>query len=115
MRRLILTSSLTVLLFLAACIGTPLPADKINYAGAWTAAGVSLDISADGFVRYKRLSGNITTKVNAPIKDFKGNSFEVGIWFFTTTFEVSQPPTLENGKWSMVVDGVKLEKAALNI
>ncbi len=97
-------------LFFAACSSKPLPPEKMSYAGTWTGTGFQLVITPDGGVAYKRVSGNGSVSITGPLSGFKGDSFEVGILFFKTTFEVSQPPTQERGKWTMVVDGVTLTR-----
>tara|TARA_Y100001973_G_scaffold15561_1_gene22519 strand:- start:76 stop:417 length:342 start_codon:yes stop_codon:yes gene_type:complete len=89
----------------------PVPNDKLDYVGEWQSPEMYLLILADGSVAYERLKDGGKVSVNGPMKGFKGNDFEVGIGLLATTFEVSQPPYLENGKWYMVVDGVKLKKS----
>jgi hypothetical protein len=96
------------LLLLAACKGTPVPPDKAEYVGRWEAVGMSLTITADGGVAYQRIKGSGKTSVNAPLKEFRGNDFVVGLGPFTTTFQVSRPPYREGDRWKMVVDGVEL-------
>jgi hypothetical protein len=96
------------LLLLAACKGTPVPPDKAEYVGRWEAVGMSLIITADGGVAYQRIKGSGKTSVNAPLKEFRGNDFVVGLGPFTTTFQVSRPPYREGDRWKMVVDGVEL-------
>lgn len=108
---MIIRSGLIVLLslLLAAC-SEPLPADKLNYAGEWQSKEMKLLILADGTVAYKRLQHGGSTEVNGPLMNFDGDNFVVGIWVFNTKFEVSEPPAEVNGKWQMVVDGVRLTK-----
>ena len=98
-------------LLLAAC-GKPLPQDKLAYAGEWRGPGMALDITTGGEVRYRRVKGNANTSVDAPIKAFHGDDFEVGIGPVTTRFVVSKPPALEGGRWTMTVDGVTLSRPA---
>jgi len=98
-------------LLVAAC-SQPLPKDKLAYAGSWRGAGMTLDISTGGEVRYRRVKGNANTSIDAPIKAFHGDDFEVGVGPLTTRFVVSKPPTLEGGRWTMTVDGVVLSRPA---
>ena len=98
---------LFVLLLLTSC-SKPLPNDKKDYAGVWESSNVYLEITEGGSVSYRRVEGKATTTINAPIKEFSGNNFIVGISFFTTTFEVSKPPAMIDGEWKMTVDGVEL-------
>jgi len=68
-------------------------------------------ITQDGSVAYKRIKGGATTSVDGPLQRFEGDNFVVGVWFMTTTFAVSKPPFQEANKWKMVVDGVELTRA----
>lgn len=97
------------LLFLSAC-SEPLPDDRLSYAGEWMSKEMYLLILPDGTVSYKRLKGGGSTEVNGPLKEFQGDDFIVGIGFLTTTFDVTEPPSIENDQWVMTVDGVKLTK-----
>ena len=102
---LVLVSALA----LAAC-GKPVPPEKSAYVGEWQSQTISLLITQDGSVAYKRLQAGATRSITGPLKGFEGDDFEVGIAFISTTFVVSTPPFQENGKWKMVVDGVELTK-----
>lgn len=98
------------LLALSAC-GQPVPGDKAAYVGKWSAPTMSLLLTQDGSVHYKRVRGNNTTSIEAPIRRFEGDNFVVGLPFFFTTFEVSKPPYQDAQAWKMVVDGVELTRA----
>jgi hypothetical protein len=67
-------------------------------------------ITQEGNVSYKRLRGNTTTSIDAPLKNFIGDDFEVGIASITTTFVVSSAPHQDDGRWKMTVDGVEMTK-----
>jgi hypothetical protein len=100
---------IALLLFLAGC-AEPIPNERMMYVGDWQSPQMRLTIFADGRVAYLRSEGNRSTSVEGPLKEFKGDSFEVGVWFLTTTFDVSEPPHQEDGVWKMTVDGVELIK-----
>ncbi len=100
---------LVAAVLLAGC-ADPLPADKLDYAGDWRAPGMSLLILEDGSVAYERIRSGASTSINGPLKEFDGDDFVVGLWVFTTTFDVTEPPHQVNGEWQMVVDGVRLTK-----
>ena len=100
---------LVVTLLLAGC-SKPLPNSKQNYAGDWRSKEMSLLILADGTVSYRRSRNGATTSVNGPIKEFDNGGFVVGVLFLTTTFEVTEAPHHADGKWQMVVDGVRLTR-----
>jgi hypothetical protein len=104
-----IVTTILVLLFLSGC-GIDVPEEKSNYVGAWESKEMSLLILQDGSVKYKRLKKGGTVSVTGPIQEFQGDDFVVGIAFFKTTFEVSNPPYQEDGEWKMVVDGVELTK-----
>lgn len=103
------TSILVLVLLLAAC-AIPVPPEKAAYVGEWKAPGISLLILADGSIVYERIRGGATTKINGPLKAFKGDDFEVGIGSMATTFKVSATPHEKDGKWLMTVDGVELTR-----
>ena len=98
-------------LLITAC-SKPLPEDRRHYAGEWRADNMYLLIEPGGRVVYERVKGGSSSSVNAPIKEFVGDDFVVGVAFATTTFEVSEPPRLVEGQWQMVVDGVRLTRPA---
>ena len=95
---------------LVAC-GIPVSEDKQLYVGQWNDARTSLRIDADGTVSYERRVNPGQVTINAPIQEFRGNDFLVGLPGLTTTFEVSRPPWFEDGSWRMVVDGAELVRA----
>lgn len=101
-------------LIVAACLlvacAVPVPADKADYVGVWRAEGMSLLITADGSVVYHRLRKGARTSIDAPLKGFHGDDFEVGIGPLTTTFKVDAPPHQIDGRWTMTVDGVELTR-----
>lgn len=100
--------SVFVLAFLLAGCSQPLPEDRLSYVGEWQSNEMALLILADGTVSYERLKNGGKTSINAPLKEFQGDSFVVGIGPLTTVFEVSAPPRQVDGRWEMVVDGVRL-------
>jgi len=110
MRRQISLAILVAALPILAACGQPVPAEKAAYAGEWRAPTMSLVLTRDGTVHYKRVNGNNTTTIDAPLRRFEGDNFVVGIPFMSTTFEVSKPPYQEAGAWKMVVDGVELTR-----
>jgi hypothetical protein len=94
---------------LAAC-GKPVPADKADFVGEWSSANMALAISADGKVHYSRVDGAKTTSLDAPLKGFGADGFDVGIGPMSTHFVVTQAPHQEGGRWLMTVDGVELSR-----
>lgn len=98
-----------VLLILTSC-AKPVPPEKVNYVGHWKAHDMSLRITQDGRVVYQRIKSGVTTSIDAPLQEFHGNDFDVGIGTLKTTFVVSQPPHQVDGKWVMTVDGAELTR-----
>lgn len=96
-------------LVLAAC-GIEVPSEKSAYVGQWEADGMSLLITQDGSISYKRFKNGVSTKIDAPLKAFHDDNFDVGIGPMTTTFSVSSPPREIDGSWKMTVDGVQLTR-----
>lgn len=88
--------------------------DRQNYIGEWTNENTNLLIKPDGAIEYRREEtvGDTTNTdtVSGPINNFDGASFTVGVLGNNTRFDVSQPPTMENGAMTMTVNGERLEK-----
>lgn len=98
-----------VVLALVGC-GQPVPAERLAYVGAWSGPDMSLLITADGRVVYRRSTGSSRTSIDAPLQAFDGDNFSAGIGPLSTTFVVSSPPRLDDGTWHMTVDGVALTR-----
>jgi hypothetical protein len=95
---------------IAAC-GQPVPPEKAAYVGQWRSENMTLRITADGRVDYRRVEGSSSTKISAPIQRFEGPHFDVGIGPFTSRFTVSSPPEDDgDGALRMTVDGVPLTR-----
>lgn len=101
--------ALLLTLTLIAC-GQPVPPDKAAYVGEWQGLAMSLLITQDGSVAYRRLEGGVNKSIDAPLKAFEGNDFIVGVGPMKTKFVVSVPPHAEGDTWQMTVDGVVLTK-----
>jgi hypothetical protein len=99
------------LLVLVAC-AKPLPADKSSYAGEWKGGPISLVITPDGRVMYAFKEGSLSKSLEAPVKEFRGDNFIVGVGFMSTEFVVSAPPHEDAGVWKMTVDGVELTRVS---
>lgn len=48
--------------------------------------------------------------IDAPLKEFQGDNFVVGVGPIATTFVVSARPHQDGSAWKMTVDGVELTK-----
>jgi hypothetical protein len=110
MRSFKLAVLLLAVVSLASC-GVAVPAEKANYVGEWKADGMSLLITRDGSIVYHRRRKGARTSIDAPLKAFHGDDFDVGIGPLTTTFKVNVPPHEEAGEWKMTVDGVELTRS----
>ncbi len=109
MRRRLTALALATAL-LVGCKGQPLPPDKLDYAGHWSGSGIELVIGLDGGVAYERASGTGRVQITGPIQGFEGDDFVVGVMTIKTTFDVTVPPTQQQGTWTMTVDGVVLTR-----
>jgi hypothetical protein len=110
--RLIATCLLLLSTVLLLGCGKPVPTDKSTYVGLWQEKNMSLLITQEGTVSYKRVKSGGTTSIDAPLQGFDGDNFKVGVGLMSTTFVVSKPPYQEGGKWKMVVDGVELTRSS---
>ena len=109
MRAVRMTLVSLAMLALVAC-AKPLPTDKSNYAGEWRGGPISLLITPEGRAIYERKEGSLSKKIDAPVKEFKGDNFVVGVGFMATEFVVTVPPHEDGGVWKMTVDGVELTR-----
>ncbi|MCA9564142.1 MAG: hypothetical protein KC561_11670 [Myxococcales bacterium] len=102
-------------LVLVAC-ASPLDDAHLDYGGVWSSLPeesptISLSIGLDGRVSYEKREGSSSTTLNGPISSWSGDDFVVGIGCISSKFDVSEPPNqLENGTWTMVVDGHRLTR-----
>jgi hypothetical protein len=94
---------------LGAC-AKPLPTERSAYVGEWKGGAISLAIMPEGRVIYERKEGHMSKSIDAPLKEFKGDNFIVGVGFMSTEFIVSAPPHEESGLWKMTVDGIELTR-----
>lgn len=105
-----LTLLLLATLSLLAC-GKPIPPAKAFYVGEWESPTMYLLITQDGSVVYKRQEAGVSNSIDAPLQEFKGNNFTVGVGPINTEFKVNTPPHKVGNVWKMVVDGVELTKS----
>lgn len=110
MRKVRITLMAGLLASLLVACAKPLPEGKATYAGEWRGGPISLVITTDGRAAYRRHEGNMSKSIDAPIKEFNGDNFVVGVGFMSTEFVVSRPPHEEGGAWKMTVDGVELTR-----
>lgn len=96
-------------LLLTAC-GKAVPPEKMAFVGDWRGPAMTLSITQDGQVAYERHKGGVNTSINAPLKGFSGDNFEVGLGPISTVFVVNVPPHQSRDKWYMTVDGVELTR-----
>ena len=109
MRALRTLSLLLAALAVASC-AEPVPPERAAYVGEWHGTAMTLLITQDGSVAYRRLIGGVNKSIDAPLKEFRGDNFIVGVGFMSTTFVVSVPPHEDVGRWKMTVDGIELTR-----
>ena len=91
--------------------GIPVPPDKQDFVGTWRGAGVTLVITPEGRVDYKRVRGSVTKTLSAPLRAFEGDDLVVGIPGITTIFIAERRPFQDGGDWKMLMDSVELVRA----
>ncbi len=91
----------------AGCEGTPVPEERQDIVGKWEGAAVTLNVTAEGHCHYVKIGAG-KKEINAPVQRWGDDGFDVGLGGVTTTFEVSQWPHEDGGKWKMTVDGAEL-------
>ena len=94
---------------LIAC-AKPVPPEKAAYVGDWTSDVMALRITQDGSVAYRRLVQGGKKSIDAPLKEFQGDNFIVGVGPMKTTFVVTVPPHQVGDAWKMTVDSVELTR-----
>jgi hypothetical protein len=100
---------LVLSIILISSCGVNVPDDKLNYTGYWEGAGISIFIAASGDVEYhNNINGNLS--ITAPIQEFIGDNFIVGILGIETTFVVNEPPHQRGGIWYITIDNHELHK-----
>jgi len=100
-----------VLVLLVAC-SKPLTEGQKGWVGLWKNEQASLLITADGRLVWHRTSGGSDKSLSAPIQELDQRKIVAGVWFLKSTFDVGQPPKLnDSGYWTMTVDGQELVKA----
>jgi hypothetical protein len=104
-----LAALLVAAALLAAC-AKPIPAEHRDLVGLWEGPGMQLQISADGRLAYRRQKGSGNVSIDAPIQEIGANRFTAGVGPMTTEFRIDRAPRLENGAWTMTVDGVALRR-----
>ncbi|MBZ0087328.1 MAG: hypothetical protein K8F33_04460 [Thermomonas sp.] len=112
MRRIAIIALLLTLLGLVGC-GQSVPPDKQAYIGEWQSEGMAVNIAPGGkVIVVKEGGGSARTRVEAPLQEFSGNDFTIGLGPMKTTYRVSVPPHEVNGEWKMTVDGKELTRVS---
>jgi hypothetical protein len=87
----------------------PVPPEKAACVGEWNAPAMTLLITQDGSVSYRRLEGGVSKSVEGSL-EFEGDNFVVGVGPLSATFVVSVAPHKVGTEWKMTVDGVELTR-----
>ena len=98
-----------IMLLLFGC-AKPVPPENAAYVGEWHGTAMALLITQDGSVAYRRFHQGVNKSIDAPLKEFQGDNFVVGIGPIATTFVVNARPHQDGSAWKMTVDGVELTK-----
>ena len=97
------------IILLTAC-AKQINKSRVAYVGIWLSKDMVLSIHQNGKVDYTFRKHGIIQTISAPLIKFEGDSFVIGYLFITTKFIVTEAPHKVNGKWQMVVDGIRLNK-----
>ena len=103
-------AALLLALALVTACAKPIPSEHRAMVGTWEAPGMVLQISADGNLAYRREKDGSSVSIDAPVQQIGAGKFTAGIGPLVSEFRLDQPPRLENGVWSMTVDGVALRR-----
>ncbi|MEK7858148.1 MAG: hypothetical protein AAB320_03320 [Elusimicrobiota bacterium] len=96
---------------LAGC-GKPVPPERMDYVGRWSAPGTTLTIEAVGRLEYHRKIDRASTEITAEMTTFHDDRIVAGFSFISATFKVDKPPHLDGAEWKMTVDGVEFSRSA---
>jgi hypothetical protein len=94
---------------LVAC-AKPIPAEHRAMVGEWEGEGMLLAISADGRLAYRGPMAGANLPLDPPFQELGPGRFTAGVGPLTTEFKLDRAPRLENGAWTMTVDGVVLHR-----
>jgi len=108
-KRRVLALLVAAVALLAAC-AKPIPAEHRALVGTWEGEGMLLDITADGRLAYRRDKAGGNVSLDAPIQEIGPGGFTAGVGPLTTEFKLDRGPRLENGAWTMTVEGVVLHR-----
>jgi hypothetical protein len=117
MRRLPVIAAMTTLFFwLLACSGLGdlqgHPPPDLTWVGVWEGPGLHLIIHPDGMVDIDRRGGSGNTKFSGPAQVFEPTTLTVGLGPISSTLNIAQPPTAQDGRWVMIADGITLVRTA---
>ena len=88
-----------------------LASDKAAYVGTWKSETLTLRIAGDGTFEYSHSENYGNTHYGGRIRGFDSDDFTVLIPpFFPGRFHVTEPPHQVDGRWEMVVDGIRVNR-----
>lgn len=105
-------SALLVLLAMLTACAKPIPPEHRDLVGTWEAPQLRLAIAANGRLDYERKTTTGNVSIDAPIQELRADGFSAGLGPLTTQFRIDRAPHVENGVWTMTVDGVVLRRRA---
>lgn len=101
---------LIFLIYMLTGCADPLSDDKNEYVGLWKNNQTSLLITKAGRIEYESNKGSVKTSVSMPIKSITSSELVAGFLFINSNFLLSGPPTIEDGRTVLTVDGEDLYK-----
>lgn len=108
---LFLLAIVLVFVALTGCSGEPVPEDKSEFVGYWSAGdGSYVQIQKNGDCKYKWIEGNTTTELTSGGASFEDGKFLCSFLVFDGPFSIDEAPHEEGGTWRMKLEGKELEK-----
>lgn len=109
-RSLVLAALGATSLACAGLRGEPVPVDRRDLIGSWSAVGIDLEVSPTGDVHYAKNSGTGLTSLDGPVTEWTDDGFVVGVFGVGTTFRIDEAPHQVEDHWETVIDGMTLSR-----
>lgn len=114
MRKKIGILSIVGLLLVSCTTGQGIPNNKKEFIWEWRSDTITLIITEEWKLNYKKDSNNSSTSFSWPIQEFTNEYIKAGIWFFSKEFTVDDFPHI-NAEWKtqVMINGETLFKTPL--
>lgn len=102
--------SLVVLSFVMQWNPIEFNEDQKKYIWNWKWDWITLIISDNAYIDYKKQKNSVSTSISGPITEFNDNNFKASILFINSTFNIDKKPFQEWNLWKMTVDWNELSR-----